>query len=83
MTTGFERDIGRIEGKLDQIIENQQGFTARHDRLDQKITEKHEKLEGRIGSVENKLHWYTGSIAAAGAAFVFLGDQIKRAIFGN
>jgi hypothetical protein len=83
MTTGFERDLGRIEGKLDQIIETQQGFVQRHERLDEKITDKHEKLSTRIGAVENKIHWYTGGMAAISAAFVFMGDQIRRIVFGH
>jgi hypothetical protein len=83
MTAGFERDLGRIEGKLDQIIETQQGFVARHDKLDEKITEKHDKLATRIGSVENKIHWYAGGMAVVSASFVFMGDQIRKTFLGH
>jgi len=83
MTVGFERDLGRIEGKLDQIIETQQGFVARYDKLDEKITEKHDKLATRIGSVENRLHWYTGGVAAISAMFMFMGEQIRRVFLNH
>lgn len=67
-----EREMGRLEEKVDTIISNQERFMEKHDRL-----------ENRIGSVENKIHWYTGSMAVISAGFVFMGDQIRRIFFGH
>lgn len=67
-----EREVGRLEQKVDQIIENQERFMQLHDKLD-----------NRIGSVENKLHWYTGGLAAISATFVFMGEQIRRVFLGH
>lgn len=67
-----EREYGRLENKVDTIIENQERFMKMH-----------EKLEDRIGGVENKLHWYTGSVAAISAVFMFMGDQIRRVFLGH
>ena len=67
-----EREVGRLEQKVDTILENQDRFMAMHDRL-----------EDRLGSVESKLHWYTGSVAAISAMFMFMGDQIRRVFLGH
>lgn len=66
----YER--GRLEQKVDTILENQNRFM-----------QMHEKLEDRIGSVETKLHWYTGSVAAISAMFMFMGDQIRKVFLGH
>jgi hypothetical protein len=78
-----EREMGRLEQKVDTILSNQDRFLELHEKLDNRLSEKHESLQTRLGSVENKLHWYTGSLAAISGTFIFLGEQIKRAIFGN
>lgn len=46
------RDFGRLEGKVDSII----------DRL-----EALERLEQRVGRNERKIHWWSGAIAGVGA----------------
>jgi hypothetical protein len=78
-----EREMGRLEQKVDTILSNQDRFMEMHEKLETRITEKHETLQSRIGSVENKIHWYTGGMAAISAAFVFMGDQIRRIVFGH
>lgn len=89
-----ERELGRLEQKVDTVLANQDRFMELHEKLDNRITEKHEKLANRIdtidnkfatriGSVENKIHWYTGGMATISAAFVFMGDQIRRVFFGH
>jgi hypothetical protein len=78
-----EREMGRLEQKVDTILSNQDRFMEMHEKLETRITEKHETLQSRIGLVENKIHWYTGGMAAISAAFVFMGDQIRRIVFGH
>jgi hypothetical protein len=78
-----DREMGRLEEKVDTILSNQDRFIELHEKLENKLTEKHESLQTRIGAVENKIHWYTGGMAAVSATVVFMGEQIKRAIFGN
>lgn len=78
-----EREVGRLEQKVDTILENQSRFMDLHEKLDTRLTGKHDHLSSRIGSVENKIHWYTGGMATISAAFVLLGEQIKRALFGH
>jgi hypothetical protein len=67
-----EREVGRLEQKVDTILENQERFMQKHD-----------KLATRIGSVENKIHWYTGGMAVISASFVFMGDQIRKTFLGH
>jgi hypothetical protein len=74
-----EREMGRLEQKVDTILSNQDRFLELHEKL----AEKHESLQTRIGAVENKIHWYTGGMAAISATFVFMGDQIRRTFLGH
>jgi hypothetical protein len=48
------RDFGRMEGKLDAVLEHLKG-----------IDERYGKLEGRVRKAEGKLIWVTGAAAAA------------------
>ena len=78
-----EREMGRLEQKVDTILSNQDRFLELHEKLDNRLSEKHESLQTRIGAVENKIHWYTGGMAAISATFVFMGDQIRRTFLGH
>ena len=62
----LHRAVGNIEGKLDQVLDNQHKF-----REDSK------NLDGRLVKVENKIHWYSGAVAVFVAATTFFGDKIR------
>lgn len=67
MQDDLQRSMGRVESKLDAVLDHQRQYM-----------EKHDKLETRIGSVENKLHWYSGIIAASMAGLTVFGEQIRK-----
>jgi hypothetical protein len=58
------RDFGRLEGKVDQLLEiHREDRTARAD------------LEKRVRKVEGRLHWYAGVGATLGAV---LGSVLPK-----
>lgn len=58
------RDFGRLEGKVDQLLEIQrEERTARVD------------LEKRVRKTEGRLHWYAGAGAVLGAV---LGSVLPK-----
>jgi hypothetical protein len=58
MSEELHRAVGRVEGKIDGIVE----MLARHEGFDK-----------RVAAVERKQAWYSGAAAAVGviAAYVF------------
>ena len=70
---GLQRDLGRIEGKIDQFIK-QMGI--QDDRLSQQLASqdvKHYSLEKRVRAIEYRQHWYAGAAAALSALATHLG----------
>lgn len=61
MSDGSERDLGRVEGKIDQIIE----MMNRHFDDDRR---NFSDLYRQVGEVKKKIYWLSGLSAAA--AFV-------------
>jgi len=57
----LHRAVGRIEGKVDAILDKLEETDARH-----------EKAEKRIGSIERKVHWYSGAAAVVAAALGYV-----------
>ena len=70
------RTIGRMESKLDNIIDNQKEFHDRYEKIEREVKD----ANIRISRVENKIHWYSGATAAAFTILTFFGDSI-RALF--
>lgn len=65
MSDEISRSLGRVEGKLDSLIETMKGRDDRADDLDR-----------RVGKVENRLHWYSGAAAALGSLFgLYIGKH--------
>lgn len=62
----LHRAVGNIEGKLDQVLDNQHKFR-----------EDNKNLDGRLSSVEQKIHWYSGVVAVFAAGITFFGDKIR------
>ena len=54
--SGLQRSLGRLEGKVDQILEGMMN----HELRDQ---ERFNNVEKRIGSLEKKI-WYGSGVAA-------------------
>ncbi len=59
--TDLHRAVGRIEGKLDSVIDMLTTGNARHDGFDK-----------RVAAVEKKQAWYSGAAAAVGAIAAYL-----------
>jgi hypothetical protein len=55
-----QRSMGRIEGKLDAVLDQLKAHTDLHGRL-----------EGRVRKVEGRQHWYSGAGAAIGLVLGF------------
>ena len=65
MSDEMERSMGRVEGKLDALINS---FNT-HTELNEK---RHSKIAERVGTVEKKVWWLTG----IGAAIAFIGSKL-------
>ena len=63
----LQRSLGRIEGKQDEILKNQERLSH--------IQEWHGKA---ISKLRLKQHWYTGGFAAASATAIYFKDAINR-----
>jgi hypothetical protein len=63
--TDLHRAVGRIEGKLDSVIDMLTAANARHDA-------RHDGFDKRVGAVENKQAWYSGAAATVGAIVAIL-----------
>lgn len=57
-TDTLQRDLGRVEGKLDSVIELLKGNEA-----------KHAELETRVRKVEGKVVYFSGAALAVGVLF--------------
>jgi hypothetical protein len=65
----ISRSLGRVEGKLDSLIET---IKVRNERDD----DRSDSLEKRVGKVEAKQHWYSGAAATLGALFgLYMGKH--------
>lgn len=64
--------LGRLEGKIDSVLDNQ-------------IDVKHraEQLENRMSVVEAKVNRWGGALAVILAVYVFIGDRIRNVLFGS
>lgn len=56
MTKELHRAVGRVEGKIDGIVEMLAARNARDESVDKRVT-----------AVERKQAWYSGAAAAVGA----------------
>jgi hypothetical protein len=65
MTEELHRAVGRIEGKLDTVIESLAARNARDDAHDASVNK-------RLTAVEKKQAWYSGAAAAVGAIVAVL-----------
>ena len=62
-----QRSLGRIEGKQDQILDNQ--------IILNKVQGEH---KNSINRLENRQHWYAGGIAAGAFVIVFFKDFVHK-----
>ncbi|WP_349434255.1 hypothetical protein [Pararhizobium sp. A13] len=67
----LQRSLGRIEGKTDALLINQ-------DRL----REDYDTLKQDVVSLRFKLNWYAGALATAGSIAVLFKDRILHLIAG-
>lgn len=64
----IQRALGRVEGKLDSLLERMDGH--------EKVTgERIGKVETAVDKVQARVHWYSGVAAAAGALLGFGGSH--------
>ena len=61
---GDQRSLGRIEGKLDSLLDE----IKRHFDDDHK---NFARLDARIGRVQSKVNYFSGAWAVVGAAVVY------------
>lgn len=65
------RTLGRIEGKIDGLVDS-------HDLL----RADHEKTKASLSAVRSKMHWYGGALAMIGVAWVAVRDEFTKIFFG-
>jgi hypothetical protein len=63
--TDLHRAVGRVEGKLDSVIDMLTAGNARHDA-------RHDGFDKRVAAVEKRQAWYSGAAAAVGAIVAYL-----------
>lgn len=67
----LQRSLGRIEGKQDALLINQDRLREDYDTLKQDVT-----------TLRFKLNWYAGALAAAGSIGMLFKDRILLLITG-
>lgn len=65
MSDEIQRAVGRIEGKLDSLLETMKAHVADDDR-------NFADVNARIGKIEKKVYWFTGAWAAVGAFATYI-----------
>lgn len=68
-STTTERDLGRVEGKLDLLLVRFDKFEAHYDRKVDALTEKHTALESRLGKLELRVKLLAGGLGAVVMAY--------------
>jgi hypothetical protein len=63
--TDNDRDFGRVEGKLDGVVETLL-------RIDRKL----DKQDDRLSKVENRQSYFMGGAAVIGSLFSFLVNKV-------
>jgi hypothetical protein len=67
----LQRSLGRIEGKQDALLLNQE-----------RLREDYDKVKQDVSDLRNRINWYSGSIAAFGTVFVLFKDRIYQILSG-
>lgn len=76
MSSPFEdvqRLLGRIEGKVDMLVDQGRIQDDRHNALEGRVREIEGggELEARVRRVEGRQHWYAGAAAALSASATY------------
>lgn len=66
-----QRSLGRIEGKQDALLINQE-----------RLREDYDGLRKDVDTLRLKLNWYSGAIAVAGTVFMLFKERITSIILG-
>ncbi len=67
----LQRSLGRIEGKQDALLINQE-----------RLREDYDTLKTEVTNLRFKLHWYSGALATAGTAAMLFKDRLLSLIAG-
>lgn len=70
MSADLQRDLGRVEGKLDSLI-----AAVRADITERKMRDR--ELDARIRKVENRQYYFMGGGAVIGAALGYVVQFVK------
>jgi len=71
MTDNFQRDLGRVEGKLDSLI-----ATVSADIAERKSQVA--DLQKRVGSLENRQYYFMGGGSVVSAVVAWVAAHIFR-----
>jgi len=71
-STSPERDLGRVEGKLDLILQHFTDFAKEHRDNHQRVSDKHEALAARVTKVEGRISMF--AVAGVVGVLAYLGD---------
>ncbi len=66
-----QRSLGRIEGKQDALLVNQE-----------RLREDYDGLRKDVDNLRFKLNWYSGGLAFAGTIFMLFRDKITALLLG-
>lgn len=73
------RAIGRIEGKMDQLVSNQLRIEDAQADMRADIKEQSRKVE----AVRLRQNYHSGGIAAVGSLLILFKDKIAAILFGG
>lgn len=73
----IQRVLGRIEGKLDGIVQR----LDRGDKDTEALHERVSKVDHRVASVESKMNYYLGFAGAIGAFLTTFGKYLYDRLF--
>lgn len=74
----FRREFGRLEVKVDLILENQ----AKTDLALVAAAQNHKELEKAHLALKGRVNWFSGVATACLAVIAFFKTQIHQIIFG-
>lgn len=70
MSADLQRDLGRVEGKLDSLI-----AAVREDIAERKVRDG--EFDKRLRRVENRQYYFMGGGAVIGAALGYVAQFVK------
>lgn len=68
--------LGKIDGKLDQVVARMDAFEARQETRDRRLDDRLEDVSNRVSAIERWRAWIIGVSVAGGATAGASADRL-------